>query len=425
MSNSRVPGDQLFDAQLPALLAEELPPYMPFELVDSDVLAQTQAHASQIAAETPALLPTDMQIVASSSTVVAHQLLAPTGTVSFTLESMAAASVTVRGADDNSYTDLLSINVKFYSQDSSNGDLDAPMVNATSNTDEKAGNTLIRIALAPAHIDKRVHVECEIIVPLAANLAELILRLPTQTRLEIVHIVSPMVKRLDVAMIAGTVRLASISASKIRIAVADGTIDAHKVIVVNTTEFIAISGQVTVSQCALGKTCRFNAPRANVSVCNLQADTVSMQCTQSTLLVRKATAKVITVSCSHGSVTLDNIGVESLNVRTETAPICGSWSVSRSLDVVAQSAIIHGQVNISGSDTRVFAKTSDWPLQLSVNKEYEGSFGIRTVNGVINFGFGNAVVYEQTPNWLYGVVGTGACRLQAENTNSPIVILSR
>ncbi|KAJ2521117.1 hypothetical protein GGH20_004404, partial [Coemansia sp. RSA 1937] len=245
MSNTKVPSDQLFDAQLPASLAEELPPYTPFELMDSDVLAQTQARASHSTAEIPVLLPTDMQTYASNGIVVAHQLLAPTGTVSFTLESMAAASVTVRSADTDSYNGLLSINAKFYSQDSSIGDLDASMINATSNTDEKAGNTLIRIAMAPAHIDRQVGVECEIVVPLVANLEELILRLPTQTRLEIVNIASPMVKRLDVAMIAGTVRLASTSASKIRIAVADGTIDAHKVTVTNATEFIAISGQVT------------------------------------------------------------------------------------------------------------------------------------------------------------------------------------
>ncbi|KAJ2824379.1 hypothetical protein IWW50_003361 [Coemansia erecta] len=193
------------------------------------------------------------------------------------------------------------------------------------------------------------------VVPAAADMDALTLRLPKQSRLEITDIAGSMIKRLDAAVVSGAVQLTQLDVCKLRVAIADGTIDSLDVSVKEIAEFIAIAGQVSASQ------------------------------------------------CSHGSATFEDTSADALSVRTETAPIRGNWTISQSLIILADSAIIRGKLDISGNNIRVSAKTSNWPLQLSISNDYAGSFGIRAVNSVISFGFGSATIYEQTPNWLHGV----------------------
>ncbi|KAJ2306320.1 hypothetical protein IWW54_004785 [Coemansia sp. RSA 2705] len=98
------------------------------------------------------------------------------------------------------------------------------------------------------------------------------------------------------------------------------------------------------------------------------------------------------------------------------------WKVSRLLEVMVDSAIIHGTLDLGSNDVRIVAKSRNWPLNLSVSESYQGSFSIRNRNGITNFGFSNAAIHEKTPSWLHGVIGTGPCQLQVENENAPVVI---
>ncbi|KAJ1726791.1 hypothetical protein LPJ61_004957 [Coemansia biformis] len=402
----------------PVLAAEALPPYT---LVDpgSDAAGDGDALSGDTGAAVAApMLPTDMAVTAGAGPTSAAQLLLPVGSVAVALEGFASVTATVRVDDSGASGGLLSVAAVFHREGQHSR---GPAVIASSQADEKAGRQTIRFAPAPEHAGEAVHAECSIAVPAAAALNELVLRLPAGSRLDIAQIDRAMVRRLDVAMVAGTVQLSQVGAGHLRVAVADGTISARDVDAGEAAEFVVCSGAIRVCGCT-AKAIRANAPGARLAMSDLRAEALSIRGCQADIAVRTVAAKTVTVSTSRGAVALDGIAAESLDVRTDTAPVRGSWNISRSLAIAASSAMVQGRLSLASEQVQTAISTSSWPVQLAVDSSFRGCFDVRASGSIAKVDLAGTTVHERHPHWTQGVAGTGSSSLRITNANSPVVV---
>ncbi|KAJ2713871.1 hypothetical protein H4R19_002031 [Coemansia spiralis] len=381
--------------------AEVLPPYSPLDPSDEGLDG-----SDEIA---PAL-PTDMAVSVGAELTSAAQLLLPVGGLAVTLEGFANVRATVRVASTGS---LLGVAAVFDHGGS------GPAVIASSTVDEKTSRRMVRFVPGPGLMGVRV--VCTITVPRSAALDELALRLPAGSQLEIEQVGRAMVQRLDVAVISGSVWLSQVGAGRVRVAVGSGTIDAFAVDADEAAEFIACSGRVRVGGCA-AKVIRSNTPGARLTMSDLHAEALSISGRQAEIAVSAVAAKSVTVATCAGAVTLDAITTESLDVRTETAPVRGSWAIGRRVSIVAGAAMVQGRLSLASNEVHAAISTSGWPVQLAVSDSFRGFFDVTAAGSIANVGFAAATAHERRPHRVQGVVGTGPSSLRITNARSPIVV---
>ncbi|KAJ2453519.1 hypothetical protein EV183_002158 [Coemansia sp. RSA 2336] len=414
------------DSELPVVLPDDVPP--PYALFEHGTNAyESEAHAFAYESETHALdatsfselEPTDLITTVRGKSMVIRQCLAASqSSLLLELQNVSACSVTVSANANPS--SLCGITAKFMFTDS------ADMVSAMerlSQTDLKTNTTLMRLGMKSMRFSELVSLECHVVLPTITCMNEVRLRLPANAHLNAFDITERMLGRLDIAAIGGKVELQQVETRHIRVAIADGSIDAKDTLAKEAAEFIAISGRIRIDKCDVEKTARFNTRHAQLLIYNLHAQTVAIQGSQADILVDNCNSKAMHVNSQHGTITLDAIMADSISVQSETASIRGHWFVGKLLDISASSAIIQGKVDVA-QEARVAVKTASWPIQLSVNRDYQGSFTVRAINGPVNFGLDKAIFYDKASDAVHGVIGIGGSRLEVQNRNSPVVISS-
>ncbi|KAJ2780395.1 hypothetical protein H4R18_003476 [Coemansia javaensis] len=393
---------------------EAPPPYAPFDTDQGPPIAGDGPSAPPADGEPPPpppLVSTEMAVATRAGRTVASQLLAPPGAIALEVADFGSVAVTVRAGETSG--GLVRVGATLQHGP-------GVAVAATSQVD-KAGQRTIRLGAAAGNA--RAQVECEIVLPTgaAAALDALALRLPAGTWLDVAGIGRGVVRRLDVAVIAGAVQLAHVHADSLRVAVVDGAISAADVAVGQAAEFVACAGQVRLSRCAAA-TVRANTPGAALVMREVAAETLSVRGRQAAIALRDARATVATVRTAAGSVVLDGVAAETLDVRTETAPVHGAWTVGRALRIAADSAMVQGQLALAADAVQAAVTTAGWPVRLAVARSFRGFFDVRAAGSVATFDLADAVFHERAPHHLQGVVGTGPSSIRVASAGSPVVI---
>ncbi|KAJ2162092.1 hypothetical protein GGF46_000967 [Coemansia sp. RSA 552] len=402
---------------------EVLPPYSPFELDELDAITLEHAAAATSGCNPPPT-PTALLEATAGGRTCMSQLLAPKDNLHITLEGMASTAMTVRLDEAGAYGGLVCIKARFnYPKPSGGGGPQAPVVGSSSKGHEKSNTTTVRFgATLPEHTGGDVHAVCNVTLPNMANLAELMLRLPANSRLCIVPGGSKVFRRLNVAVVSGAVQLVHVDTESMRVAVANGDIEATDVASSRLAEFVAIDGAMRIRNCTTAGAIRISSPGATVSAQRLQAYRISAKCGHGALELNQATAKTISASTGAAAVILKGIKADDLDVQSETGPVCGSWAVSRRLSITAHSAIIQGSLRLGGTAVRARIRTRSWPVQLAVDRSFTGAFDVCSENSIASFGFPQAIFHRRSPHRIQGVVGIGPHSLIVDNANSPTVI---
>ncbi|KAI9477616.1 hypothetical protein LPJ78_000067 [Coemansia sp. RSA 989] len=405
------------DSELPVVLPNDVPP--PYSLFEHETNTyESESHAFD-AASFSELEPTGLVTAVRGKTVVIQQrLVASQSSLLLELQNISACSVTISANANPNY--LFGITAKFMFRD--NVDMVSAM-EGLSQTDPKTNTTLMRLGMKSVQLGELASLECHVVLPTVACMDKVQLQLPANAHLNACGITKCMLRRLDIAAIDGKMELKQIETQHIRVAIAKGAIDAKDIFAKEAAEFIAISGRVHIDRCNVEKTARFNIPSAQLFIHNLHAQTAKIQGSQANILVDNCITKAMHVNSKHGMITLNAIKADSISVQSETASIRGHWYVSKLLDISASSAIVQGKADVA-QEARVSVKTANWPIQLSVNRDYQGSFTVKAFNGLANFGLDNATFYNKALDTAHGVVGIGGSRLEVQNRNSPVVISS-
>ncbi|KAJ2852068.1 hypothetical protein IWW36_000647 [Coemansia brasiliensis] len=397
------------------------PPYSAFEYAEADIHNESESHNTLDLIPFSELEPTDLITTVSGKVVAMQQrLMLSQNSLLLALENIAACSVTVCANANPS--NLFGIIAKFKFNDNVDDNRMAA-IERVSQSDGKANATTIKFGMKSTQSGELVSLECHLLLPTIACMNELQLRLPANAHLYAFGITKSMLRRLDIAAIDGKVELKQVETQYIRVAIAKGSINAQDIFAKEAAEFVAISGRVHIDRCNVEETARFNTPNAQLFIHNLNAQTTAIQGNQANILIDTCSTEVMNISSKHGMITLNTVKADSISVRSETASIRGHWFVGKLLDIYASSAIVQGKANVA-QEARVAVKTTNWPIQLSINHDYQGSFTVKAFNGVINFGFGEAIYYSRASDVVHGVVGIGGSRLEVENQNSPVVISS-
>ncbi|KAJ2807635.1 hypothetical protein H4R21_000398 [Coemansia helicoidea] len=394
---------QLDCADIVAVEAPPPPPYSPLDPCDGGLGG----------GESEPVLPTGLVVAADTERTLATQLLLPDGMLAVVLEGFASVAATVRVADADG---LLGVAAAFY-RDSSGG----PAVAASSTVDEKTGRRTVRFAPDEPHTGGGVRAECSITLPESAALGELALRLPAGSQLDIESVARAMVRRLDVAMISGAARLTQVCAGSMRVAVGDGSIDATGMVAAEAAEFIACSGSVQVRGCS-AKAIRANTPGARLGMSELLAEALSISGRQADIAVSASAADSVAVNTCAGAVTLDGVSAGSLDVRTDTAPVRGSWSIGRRATIAVGAAMVQGRMAVASDEVHAAISASGWPVQLSVSDSFRGAFDVSAAGSIANVGFAGATTHERRPHRVQGVVGTGPSSLRITNAQAPVAV---
>ncbi|KAJ2652324.1 hypothetical protein IWW40_001179 [Coemansia sp. RSA 1250] len=404
-------------SELPVVLPNDVPP--PYSLFEHETnTCESESHAFD-AASFSELEPTGLvTAVRGKAVVIQQRLVASQSSLLLELQNISACSVTISANANPNY--LFGITAKFMFRD--NVDMVSAM-EGLSQTDPKTNTTLMRLGMKSVQLGELASLECHVVLPTVACMDKVQLQLPANAHLNACGITKCMLRHLDIAAIDGKMELKQIETQHIRVAIAKGAIDAKDIFAKEAAEFIAISGRVHIDRCNVEKTARFNIPSAQLFIHNLHAQTAKIQGSQANILVDNCITKAMHVNSKHGMITLNAIKADSISVQSETASIRGHWYVSKLLDISASSAIVQGKADVA-QEARVSVKTANWPIQLSVNRDYQGSFTVKAFNGLANFGLDNATFYNKTLDTAHGVVGIGGSRLEVQNRNSPVVISS-
>ncbi|KAJ2900136.1 hypothetical protein IWW38_000676 [Coemansia aciculifera] len=420
-----------------ALPDEPLPPYSPFEATgESDSYAAAAApiweppqppewlelsHEPEVVATGP----TDMTTIPSDTSTLATQLLRPANGISLKLEGFKAAKVVVRTDNEQKYNGLVSISARFRHNPVSLGSNESP-VRASSQAAEKTGMVQIEFAVAPEqHADScEVVAKLDLVLPRGAMLPCLVFRLPANSSLEFADIPRNTIERVDAAVVLGVVGLNHVHAGSLRVAIGDGHVKAAGVTVSHgPAEFVAMRGYIHVYECiANGGSVRVNAPDAIVKLKSIAASKVQVRAARAPTTIHSVVADAMTVESVSGHLALDDIAVRVLEVSAETSPVTGSWDIGERIHVAVASAIIQGRLSVTGDNVHAYFATSEWPVRLSICRDFVGHFDIRTTNGVVNLGLAEAVLSKDQPHHRQGTIGAGTNGLSVMSTNSPVVI---
>ncbi|KAJ2441754.1 hypothetical protein GGF42_007189, partial [Coemansia sp. RSA 2424] len=412
---------------------EPLPPYSPFEpIADSD--NHTDAASAweppqppewlELAHEPEAAItePTDMVVSPSGRSTLATQLLHPDRGISLKLAGLKAAKVVVRVDSEQRYNGLVRISAQFRHNSVSFGFNESP-VRVSSQAIGKSGEVQIEFTASPELADLcEVVTKLDLVLPRDAALPSLVLRLPANSSLELADIASNTVERIDVAIVSGAVGLYRVNTGSLRMAIGDGHIKAAGVAVSRgPAEFLAMRGYIHVFECtASGNNVRVNAPDAIVKMKAIVASKIHIQAARAAATICSAAADTVTVDSISGHLALDGIVARVLDVRAETSPVTGSWDIGERIHIVVDSAIIQGQLSVTGKSARAYISTSEWPVRLDIRGDYAGHFDIKTANSVVNFGLVGAALTTDLPHHRQGKIGEGANTLYVESANSPI-----
>ncbi|KAJ2755899.1 hypothetical protein GGI19_001278 [Coemansia pectinata] len=417
---------------------EPLPPYSPFEpITESDNHAEgaptweppqplewlEQPHEPVVVATGP----TDMVVLPSSRSTQATQLLHPAKGISLKLEGLKAVKVTVRVDNERKYNGLVCIAARFCYNPMPFGFSESPVRASSSPPTEKSDQVQIEFSMVPEHTDSHeVYAELDLVLPrdAATVIPSLVLRLPANSLLEAVDVASNIVERIDAAVVSGAVKLEHVNAGSLRMAIGDGHIKAMRVTVSHgPAEFVAIRGNIHIAGCtANGHNVRVNSPDAAVKLTNIVAGKLHIQAARATTGIYSAAADIVVIESVSGHLTLDGIVARVLKVSAETSPVTGCWDISELVRIVVASAIIQGRLAITGNGAHAYIATSEWPVRLSIRKDYVGYFDIKATNSVVNLGLAGAILSKDHPHHRQGTIGDGINMLHIESTNSPVVI---
>ncbi|KAJ2840337.1 hypothetical protein FBU31_000499 [Coemansia sp. 'formosensis'] len=413
---------------------EPLPPYSPFEpIAEPDSYTEgaptweppqppewlEQPHELEVVATGP----TDMVLLPSSRSTLATQLLHPAKGISLKLEGLKAVKVSVRVDSERKYNGLVCIAARFGHNPMPLGSGESTVRASSSLTTEKSDQVQIEFTTIPEH---GVHAELDLVLPRDASAAipSIVLRLPANSLLEVVDIASNIVERIDSAVVSGAVKLDRVNAGSLRIAIGDGHIKAMDVTASNgPAEFVAMRGNIHVSGCsANGHNVRVNSPDAAIKLANIVADKLHIQAARSATGIYSVVADTVNVESISGHLILDGIVARVLKVNASTSPVTGSWDISELVRTVVASAIIQGRLAITGHGAHAYIATSEWPVRLTIRKDYVGHFDIKAINSVVNLGLVGAILSKNHQHHRQGAIGDGTNMLHIESSNSPVVI---
>ncbi|KAI9499975.1 hypothetical protein BX070DRAFT_231001, partial [Coemansia spiralis] len=413
--------------QLPIpMLSEPLPPYTQFaEFQAPQDLGYDESPEVAQNTQEQLIEPTDLRVYQSSRMLEASQYIQPTSHMSILFEGLKSTKVSLCTDIENKYRGMAFIQTRFAYEP-----MGAP-IKATSTVSEKDSRLTVKFEHDYGCQLTDNWGECTIIVP-KIGLDSLTLRLSVDSHLEILHFDCGQT-HVDVAVVEGSVSLDKVDASRIRIAIGSGCIHAQSIAFAESAQFVAMQGKISVCDCNGGSqddtttSIRVNAPAASVELSNVNAHNICVN-SGASIALQDANATSIKVVGRSDAINLDNVFAASLDVQAETAPIRGSWTVTRALQIVAISSLIHGHLKISGNDpTSSFIKTCRFPVQLRVDKEFTGAFDLSAHNSVVRFGLATShdVIFQnKLPGWIQGNIGAGRHSLTIQNINSPIVVSS-
>ncbi|KAJ2740230.1 hypothetical protein GGI20_005919 [Coemansia sp. BCRC 34301] len=414
---------------------EPLPPYSPYE-PSAESEAYTDAAPAWEPPQPPEWLgmphepdveasgPTAMVVSSSDTSILATQLLHPTKGIFLKLQGLKSAKVVVRVDNEHRYNGLVRISARFRHNPVSSGSNESP-VRASSQAFEKADRVEIEFTATPELVDSCEAVaRLDLVLPRDAMLPSLVLRLPANSFLELSDIASNVVERIDAAIVSGAVGLSHVYAGSLRMAIGDGHMKASSVTVSRgSAEFVAMRGYIHVFGCtANGNNVRVNSPDATVKMKNIVASKVHIQAARAATTIRSAVADKMTVSSISGHLALVEIAARVLEVSAETSPVAGSWDISERIHIAVTSAIVQGQLSITGESARAYIATSEWPVRLAIRKDYVGYFDIKTTNSVVSLGLVGAILSKDQPHHQQGAIGNGTSALYIDNANSPVVV---
>ncbi|KAJ2456687.1 hypothetical protein GGI03_006323 [Coemansia sp. RSA 2337] len=415
---------------------EPLPPYSPFEPInESDNHAEgaptwepPQPPEWLELPHEPVVVPTgptDLIVLPSNRSTQATQLLHPAKGISIKLEGLKVVKVTVHVDNERKYNGLVCIAARFGHNPMPFGLSESPVRASSLPTTEKSDLVQIEFTTIPEHVGE-VYAELDLVLPRDAALAipSIVLRLPANSLLEVVDVASNIVERIDVAVVSGAVKLDRVNAGSLRMAIGDGHIKAMSVAVNHgPAEFVAMRGNIHISGCtANNHNIRVSSPDAAVKLTNIVAGKLHIQAARATTGIYSATADIVTIESVSGHLVLDGIVARVLKVSATTSPVTGCWDISELVRIVVASAIIQGRLAITGSGAHAYIATSEWPVRLSIRKDYVGYFDIKAANSVVNLGLAGSILSKDHPHHRQGAIGDGINMLHVESANSPVVI---
>ncbi|KAJ1800923.1 hypothetical protein LPJ59_000713 [Coemansia sp. RSA 2399] len=353
--------------------------------------------------------------------------------MTFTLEGIRGAHVSVCTDDENMYSGHVCVQTRCASKPADESEYPIPVVSVD---DENEGCTVVRFEQDPrCSGQKASELRSEYRITLPAQMMQLMrLRLSEDSHLEMRQCKGIEDLEIDAAVVEGSVALGRISVKAIRVAVNSGTIDARGVKCSGSAQFIATRGRIQIHDTS-SASIRVNAPAAAVAVNDSHAHDISVKTqTASVSMQRVRATDTMDVSSVSGSISLDDVATSFLTIMSDTASVGGVWAVGEQLKIIANSAVVNGRLRRlehTNAGCECTIRTRAMPVHLQVDADFAGSFDLRANGSVARFDLATQNPHTSFSQyflaWMQGSVWAGTAihrpySLFIENENAPIVV---
>ncbi|KAJ2399027.1 hypothetical protein GGI23_002893 [Coemansia sp. RSA 2559] len=414
------------------LAPEPLPPYT---LLAEGQSVSTEANQADLPPAFEHLeIDTGTRAIVDKDIFDTIQCIEAADAMTFTLEGIRGAHVSVCTDDDNMYSGHVCVQTRCASKPADESEYPIP---AVSVDDENEGCAVVRFEQDPRYSGQKAsELRSEYRITIPAHMMQLMkLRLSEDSRLEMRQCTGIEDLEIDAAVVEGSVALGQFRVKAIRVAVNSGTIEARSVKCSGNAQFIAMRGRIQIHDIS-GAGIRINAPAAAVTVSDSYAHDISIKTQTASISMQRvhATDTMDVSSVSGGSISLDDVTTSFLTIMSDTASVGGVWAVGEQLKIIANSAVVNGRLRRpehTNDGCECTIRTRAMPVHLQVDADFAGSFDLRANGSVARFDLATQNPHTSFSQyflaWMQGSVWAGPAihrpySLFIENENAPIVV---